>query len=88
MCVCNEGDYGKAHLKHKCMLSLSVDASPSKANQLNELHGDRQVSGALRFITSPIIVSRHPAGLADEPVMPVCVCLAVCMRELKDSVRW
>lgn len=80
VCVYNEGDYVKAHLKHKCMLSLSADMSPSKANQLNELHRDRQISRALRFITSPIIVSRHPAGPADEPVMSR-VCVLRCVYE-------
>lgn len=75
VCVCNEGDYIKAHLKHKCTLSLSVDMSPSKANQLCELPCDRQISRAIQFINSPFIVSRHPAGPADGTVLPLCVCV-------------
>ncbi len=89
VCVCDKGDYTEAHLKHKCVLSVIVDMSPSQANHLNELQWDRQVSRALRFITPPIIVNRQPAGSADEPLTPmhvsfsVCVCVCVCKRDLK-----
>lgn len=69
--VCNEGDYVKTQM----YASLSVDVSPSKANQPIELHWDRRISRALRFITSPIIVSRQPAGSEDEPVMRVFRCV-------------
>lgn len=85
VCVCDEGDYTEAHLKHKCMLSVILDMSQWKANHLNELQWDSQVSGALRFITSPIIVNRHPAGSADEPLTTEHVCFSVCMRELKTQ---
>lgn len=65
------------------VFSHSMDTChQTKANQLNALHWDRQISGAVCFITSPIIVNRHPAGLADEPVMPrhVCVCVFASKR--------
>ena len=44
-----------------------------------------------RFISSPIIVNRHPAGPADEPLTPlnvcsgVCVCVCVWEREWKTQ---